>query len=136
MVAARVESGRPDSSLDHRGFNALLGSRLCLATPGIDRSGSIAGNGNRTRMASLEGWNFTIKLCPRGIKLPRRGSNANSFFGKSLNHCQFFSAPCCFEPECMRGKTQFVRSRCPGLSGHLLLESGRDKCGVVAAETK
>src|SRR5437764_13724427 len=24
-----------------------------------------AGNGNRTRMASLEGWNFTIKLCPR-----------------------------------------------------------------------
>ena len=25
-----------------------------------------AGNGNRTRMASLEGWNFTIKLCPRG----------------------------------------------------------------------
>ena len=23
-----------------------------------------AGNGNRTRMASLEGWNFTIKLCP------------------------------------------------------------------------
>jgi hypothetical protein len=40
-------------------------------------------------MASLEGWNFTIKLCPRGIKLPRRGSNANSFFGKSLNHCQF-----------------------------------------------
>ncbi len=26
---------------------------------------SIAGNGNRTRMASLEGWNFTIKLCPR-----------------------------------------------------------------------
>jgi hypothetical protein len=25
----------------------------------------LAGNGNRTRMASLEGWNFTIKLCPR-----------------------------------------------------------------------
>jgi hypothetical protein len=24
----------------------------------------IAGNGNRTRIASLEGWNFTIKLCP------------------------------------------------------------------------
>jgi hypothetical protein len=24
-----------------------------------------AGNGNRTRIASLEGWNFTIKLCPR-----------------------------------------------------------------------
>jgi hypothetical protein len=27
--------------------------------------GKLAGNGNRTRMASLEGWNFTIKLCPR-----------------------------------------------------------------------
>ena len=26
-----------------------------------------AGNGNRTRMASLEGWNFTIKLCPRVV---------------------------------------------------------------------
>src|SRR6266436_5506180 len=50
MVAARVESGRPNPSLDHRGFNALLRPRLCLATPGIDRSGSIAGNGNRTRI--------------------------------------------------------------------------------------
>ena len=29
------------------------------------RSTGKAGNGNRTRMASLEGWNFTIKLCPR-----------------------------------------------------------------------
>jgi hypothetical protein len=28
-----------------------------------------AGNGNRTRMASLEGWNFTIKLCPRDEEL-------------------------------------------------------------------
>ena len=40
-----------------------------------------AGNGNRTRMASLEGWNFTIKLCPRvccqsGSDVPvRRGLN-------------------------------------------------------------
>ncbi len=31
-------------------------------------------------MASLEGWNFTIKLCPRGIKLPRQRGDANSFF--------------------------------------------------------
>jgi hypothetical protein len=31
-------------------------------------------------MASLEGWNFTIKLCPRGGKLPRHGGAANSFF--------------------------------------------------------
>jgi hypothetical protein len=29
------------------------------------RSTGKAGSGNRTRMASLEGWNFTIKLCPR-----------------------------------------------------------------------
>jgi hypothetical protein len=29
----------------------------------IYRSG--AGNENRTRIASLEGWSFTIKLCPR-----------------------------------------------------------------------
>jgi hypothetical protein len=29
------------------------------------KSAGRAGNGNRTRMASLEGWNFTIKLCPR-----------------------------------------------------------------------
>ncbi len=87
-------------------------------------------------MASLEGWNFTIKLCPRRIKLPRRGSNANSFFGKSLNHYQFFSAPCCFEPECTTGKTQFVRSRGPGIAGHLFVESSRDKCGVVATETE
>src|SRR6202043_1896240 len=33
---------------------------------GKDRHLNPAGNGNRTRMASLEGWNFTIKLCPRG----------------------------------------------------------------------
>jgi hypothetical protein len=29
--------------------------------------GAGAGNGNRTRIASLEGWNFTIKLCPHRI---------------------------------------------------------------------
>ena len=29
--------------------------------------GKTAGNGNRTRIASLEGWNFTIKLCPRDV---------------------------------------------------------------------
>jgi hypothetical protein len=33
--------------------------------PNRARSAGKAGNGNRTRMASLEGWNFTIKLCPR-----------------------------------------------------------------------
>lgn|GEM_PF-5083350 len=27
-----------------------------------------AGSGNRTRMTSLEGWDFTIKLCPRACQ--------------------------------------------------------------------
>src|SRR5207244_12904459 len=36
-----------------------------LAWHGGPEGKSIAGNGNRTRMASLEGWNYTIKLCPR-----------------------------------------------------------------------
>src|SRR5437016_10807891 len=136
MVGASLGRSRAGAGVDYGGADDLLRCGLHVAKPRTDLAGSIAGNGNRTRMASLEGWNFTIKLCPRGIKLPRRGSNANSFFGKSLNHCQFFSAPCCFEPECTRGKTQFVRSRGPGLSGHLFVERGRDKCGVVAAETK
>ena len=43
-----------------------------------------AGNGNRTRMASLEGWNFTIKLCPRRFKLPRHASAAKFFFDNSV----------------------------------------------------
>jgi hypothetical protein len=42
--------------------------------------GKIAGNGNRTRMASLEGWNFTIKLCPRSRKLALAGAKAKRFF--------------------------------------------------------
>ena len=33
----------------------------------LDYEKRIAGNGNRTRMASLEGWNFTIKLCPHRL---------------------------------------------------------------------
>jgi hypothetical protein len=48
-------------------------------------------------MASLEGWNFTIKLCPRGIKLPRRGSNANSFFGESAKRSKIFGARFVFQ---------------------------------------
>ena len=31
---------------------------------GMGFRGPGAGSGDRTRMASLEGWNFTIKLCP------------------------------------------------------------------------
>jgi hypothetical protein len=31
-------------------------------------------------MASLEGWNFTIKLCPREAKLARAFSDAKLFF--------------------------------------------------------
>src|SRR6266480_7380273 len=71
-----------------------------------------------------------------GSKLPRRGSNANSFFGRSLNQCQFFSASCDLELECTGGKTQFVRSRGLGIAGHLFVESVRDKCGVVATKTE
>jgi hypothetical protein len=29
---------------------------------------SRAGKGNRTLIASLEGWSFTIKLCPRFVE--------------------------------------------------------------------
>jgi hypothetical protein len=42
-----------------------------------------AGNGNRTRMASLEGWNFTIKLCPRENTLLWRGRAAKRFFTRA-----------------------------------------------------
>src|SRR2546425_2411998 len=136
MVVAGTRRSRSSLGMDYGGANDLLRFGPHMAKSRADRAGSIAGNGNRTRMASLEGWNFTIKLCPRGIKLPRRGSNANSFFGKSLNHCQFFSAPCCLEPECTRGRTQFVPSRGPGIAGHLFVESGRDECGVVATKTE
>ena len=87
-------------------------------------------------MASLEGWNFTIKLCPRGIKLPRRGSNANSFFGKSLNDRKFSVRALFFKARCTEAETQFVRSRGPGIAEHLFVESGRDKCGVVATKTE
>src|SRR6266566_8200577 len=72
-----------------------------------------AGNGNRTRMASLEGWNFTIKLCPRGIKLPRCATNANSHFSK------------------VGGNRPPTRN-----TGFLFLECGRDQRGVVAAKTE
>jgi hypothetical protein len=44
-----------------------------------------AGNENRTRIASLEGWSFTIKLCPhlKGIRaeiLTRSCRSASRFF--------------------------------------------------------
>lgn len=44
--------------------NADPSARPTKRTNAQDRQAK-AGNGNRTRMASLEGWNFTIKLCPR-----------------------------------------------------------------------
>lgn len=31
-----------------------------------------AGSGNRTRMTSLEGWDFTIKLCPLALLMKGR----------------------------------------------------------------
>jgi hypothetical protein len=51
-----------------------------------------AGNGNRTRMASLEGWNFTIKLCPRENKLPWRGRAAKCFFDGRAYACYFLQS--------------------------------------------
>ena len=46
-------------------------------------SGWRAGNENRTRIASLEGWSFTIKLCPqdneRGKMLPWSWQIASRF---------------------------------------------------------
>src|ERR1043166_5908077 len=48
-------------------FVSLLPPKTALISKSYTRSSlqKKAGNGNRTRMASLEGWNFTIKLCPR-----------------------------------------------------------------------
>jgi hypothetical protein len=51
-------SGTPSRSL-----RASLYSSATASSAACKRGK--AGNGNRTRMASLEGWNFTIKLCPR-----------------------------------------------------------------------
>src|SRR2546430_15059515 len=65
MVGAGVGRSRAGAGVDHCGSDNLLRTRLRLAKSRFDCSESIAGNGNRTRMASLEGWNFTIKLCPR-----------------------------------------------------------------------
>jgi hypothetical protein len=55
-------------------FRLLLAVGIFLAT--VERGGLVcrklapaqelgAGKGNRTLIASLEGWSFTIKLCPR-----------------------------------------------------------------------
>ena len=47
-----------------------------------------AGNENRTRIASLEGWSFTIKLCPRkigrGKMLPWSWQIASRFLKKEF----------------------------------------------------
>src|SRR5437762_12867629 len=80
MVDAGLARSRSGLGMDYRSTDDLFRSWLHLAEPGTDCAGSIAGNGNRTRMASLEGWNFTIELCPHGGKLPRHGGAANSFF--------------------------------------------------------
>ena len=48
-----------DSVCDFWNFrNLRMPPILCLC-------GGRAGSEDRTRIASLEGWNFTIKLCPR-----------------------------------------------------------------------
>ena len=61
-----------DKQIFHRSLWLSLSSILFLAFGCQHKSPTPnpsilarAGNGNRTRMASLEGWNFTIKLCPR-----------------------------------------------------------------------
>src|SRR5207237_267141 len=69
--------------MDYRSTDELFRSWLYVAEPGTDRAGSIAGNGNRTRMASLEGWNFTIKLCPHGIKSCRAIRQTPTHFSAS-----------------------------------------------------
>src|SRR6266852_4922715 len=66
MVVAGTRRSMSGIGMDYSGANDLLRFGSHLAESRVDCAGSIAGNGNRTRMASLEGWNFTIKLCPRG----------------------------------------------------------------------
>ena len=39
-----------------------------------------AGSGNRTRIASLEGWSFTIKLYPRNERIMFKSRDKTSFF--------------------------------------------------------
>src|ERR1043166_7123417 len=51
-----------------------------------------AGNGNRTRMASLEGWNFTIKLCPqRERKSAATTRDCQAIFPRSTRVCYLIS---------------------------------------------
>src|SRR5271170_7953520 len=40
--------------------------------PAVENQQLGAGNENRTRIASLEGWSFTIKLCPRVTNATKR----------------------------------------------------------------
>src|SRR5216110_3214620 len=113
MVVAGTRRSWSGLGMDYSGPNDLLRFGPHLAESRVDCPGEIAGNGNRTRMASLEGWNFTIKLCPRGIKLPRCATNANSHFSK------------------VGGNRPPTRN-----TGFLFLECGRDQRGVVAAKTE
>src|SRR6266480_348259 len=111
MVAAGTRRSRTDSGLDYSGTYDLFRARLHLAESRVDLAESIAGNGNRTRMASLEGWNFTIKLCPRPGELSWRAiTQIPTYFFEVL---------------------AMVRR-----AGILFFECGRDKCCIVAAKTK
>src|SRR5216110_2084257 len=65
MVVAGTRRSWSGLGMDYSGPNDLLRFGPHLAESRVDCPGTTAGNGNRTRMASLEGWNFTIKLCPR-----------------------------------------------------------------------
>src|SRR5438045_2873507 len=96
MVDAGLARSRSGLGMDYRSTDDLFRSWLYVAEPGTDRAGSIAGNGNRTRMASLEGWNFTIKLCPRGIKLPRSRQQCQLIFRKVAKSSPIFQCPLLF----------------------------------------
>ena len=59
----------------HRQLNESPDRQLIALLPHVQG----AGKGNRTLIASLEGWSFTIKLCPRARKLPRSSGLAKFF---------------------------------------------------------
>src|ERR1700736_3942245 len=80
-------------------FKSIEISRARIPLAKIDMKR--AGNGNRTRMASLEGWNFTIKLCPRAAgKLPRAVKSAKRFLRRAH--------PCYFGTRCLAIRTMKI----------------------------
>jgi hypothetical protein len=58
------------------------------------------------------------------------------FLESRLNDRKFSVRALFFKARCTEAETQFVRNRDPGIVEHLFVESGRDKCGVVATKTE